>query len=481
MCSKFRVFLADVRSPFIRQADGDAVPRCDGLGHALVARGGKFFLEIHDLFDLHQKPAVNLRKIENLLDGEAGAQGVADEEDVFGVGHTQFAADDVARQDVPVAIDFRADAPGFAVAAQATAATRARSPCLQRTKAFLPDFLERVPDGPRFADAFHLRGGRGGQLAGKRCFQPAHAGLNSPEMNIDEKQLSRFALCFKSKLLSFPILGAFGNLGRRGERHIFPVVVSVFLCIVLASCKPKPVADSKDSTSSDSVDFRVFPPAGFKGVFHIEMVTSTTTSGQSKAGDGQFGRWDPDKGFWGRSQTPHGTGGIRSHQKIDVEVLSVNGDEAKFKVLTTADREFFGGATPSSAGFAKNSLWMMTVDRTWKVISSEGQIQLGILFSRPDHVVKVGESWVEKSPSSEEMAEDGSTCTLKEVVSIKGRRMAVVTSEDGAEKVTAWIDLLTGIQAKVTGSAMAKTADGFPASGTISAWFVDAEGNRWAE
>jgi hypothetical protein len=30
-----------------------------------------------NLFYLHQKPAVNLREVENLLDAEAGAQGVA--------------------------------------------------------------------------------------------------------------------------------------------------------------------------------------------------------------------------------------------------------------------------------------------------------------------------------------------------------------------------------------------------------------------
>jgi len=80
----------------------------------------QLLLEIHNLLYLHQKPAVNLREVENLFDGEAGAEGVADEEDAFGVGHTQFAADDVAREDVAVAIDFRADAPGFAVAAQPT-------------------------------------------------------------------------------------------------------------------------------------------------------------------------------------------------------------------------------------------------------------------------------------------------------------------------------------------------------------------------
>jgi len=82
----------------------------------------QLFLKIHNLFDLHQKPAVDLRQVENLLDGEAGAEGVADEKDAFGVGHAQFAADDITREDVAVAIDFRADAPGFAVAAQ-TAST----------------------------------------------------------------------------------------------------------------------------------------------------------------------------------------------------------------------------------------------------------------------------------------------------------------------------------------------------------------------
>jgi hypothetical protein len=52
---------------------------------------------------------------------------VADEENAFGVGHAQFAADDVAREDVAVPIDFRADAPGFAVAAQTAAADLQRA------------------------------------------------------------------------------------------------------------------------------------------------------------------------------------------------------------------------------------------------------------------------------------------------------------------------------------------------------------------
>jgi hypothetical protein len=40
---------------------------------------------------------------------------VADEKNPLGVGHAQFAADDVARQDVAVAVGFRADAPRLRV------------------------------------------------------------------------------------------------------------------------------------------------------------------------------------------------------------------------------------------------------------------------------------------------------------------------------------------------------------------------------
>jgi len=79
---------------------------------------GELFFKIHDLLDLNQEPPVDLRQVENLLEGKAGAQGVADEEDAFGVGQAQFAADDVAREHVAVAMDFRADAPRLALAAQ---------------------------------------------------------------------------------------------------------------------------------------------------------------------------------------------------------------------------------------------------------------------------------------------------------------------------------------------------------------------------
>ncbi len=142
---------------------------------ASIRRPRQFLLEIHDLFDLHQKPPVNLREVENLFDGEAGAEGVADEEDAFGVGHAEFAADDVARKDVAVAIDFRADAPGFAVAAQTAAANlqramgSARAPaCIGqrpaeriRRRAKMVSTRSSKPTRVARVLPFHLRGERG--------------------------------------------------------------------------------------------------------------------------------------------------------------------------------------------------------------------------------------------------------------------------------------------------------------------------------
>ena len=43
----------------------------------LILSPRQFFFKIHNLFDLHQKPAIDLGQIENLFEGEAGPQGVA--------------------------------------------------------------------------------------------------------------------------------------------------------------------------------------------------------------------------------------------------------------------------------------------------------------------------------------------------------------------------------------------------------------------
>src|SRR6185503_12722722 len=133
----------------------DDVPDLHATATASVPDCGQLFFKIHNLLNLHQEPAVDLGEVEDLVDGEAGAEGVANEEDAFGVGHAQFATNNVARKDVAVAVDFRADAPRFDVAAQADAAD------FEGAQAFLEALLERAPDGHRFAHALHLRGQRG--------------------------------------------------------------------------------------------------------------------------------------------------------------------------------------------------------------------------------------------------------------------------------------------------------------------------------
>src|SRR5436190_2660635 len=132
-----------------------------------------------------------------------------DEEDAFGVGHAQYAVDDVARKDVAVAIDFRADAPGFAVAAQAAAAN------LQRAQAFLQAFLERAADGHRFADAFHLRGEGG---VGLREFLEGKArNLGDDVINARLEARGRFARDVVLEFVEQVADGEFGGDFRDGK------------------------------------------------------------------------------------------------------------------------------------------------------------------------------------------------------------------------------------------------------------------------
>src|SRR6185369_12555598 len=88
----------------------------------LCATCRQLLLEIDNFFHLHQEPAVDLCQVQDLVDAETGAKGVAEKEDALGVGHAELAGDDFAREHVAVAVKFGADAPGFAVPAQAAAA-----------------------------------------------------------------------------------------------------------------------------------------------------------------------------------------------------------------------------------------------------------------------------------------------------------------------------------------------------------------------
>ena len=144
-----------------------ATRQADAFVVASLNRTRQFLFKIYDFLYLNQEPAVYLGQAEDFFNRESGPQRMTNEKDSLGVRDGEFAGNHVAGKDVAVAIDFRADAPGFAVAAQAAAAN------LQRAQAFLQAFLERAADGHRFADAFHLRGERG---VGLREFLEGEAG-----------------------------------------------------------------------------------------------------------------------------------------------------------------------------------------------------------------------------------------------------------------------------------------------------------------
>src|ERR1035438_7432677 len=111
----------------------------------------QFLFKINDLLNLGQEPRVDPGKLEQLREAEAGAQGVAEEEDALGGGHAEVGGDQFVGQDVAVAIDLVAEPPRLAVAAQAIA------PDLQRAQGLLQRFLERAANGHDLPDALHLR------------------------------------------------------------------------------------------------------------------------------------------------------------------------------------------------------------------------------------------------------------------------------------------------------------------------------------
>jgi len=107
---------------------------------------------------------------------------VADEKDALGVGHAQFAADDIAREHIALAIDFRSDAPGFAVAAQAAA------PDFKRAQLFLQALVERAANCHRIGDAFRLCRERGSACAN---FSKAKRGvLAAFNVGADDKHIA---------------------------------------------------------------------------------------------------------------------------------------------------------------------------------------------------------------------------------------------------------------------------------------------------
>ena len=62
------------------------------------ADGGEFLFAVDDLLDLGEEPAIDFGELEDFVHGQAGAEGVAEVEDAFGVGGGKFLGDEIARQ-----------------------------------------------------------------------------------------------------------------------------------------------------------------------------------------------------------------------------------------------------------------------------------------------------------------------------------------------------------------------------------------------
>src|ERR1035441_8512090 len=140
-------------APFLALPDAARAFGLESAARLLRSVPGRrqFLFTINDLLNLGQEPRVDPGKLEQLREAEAGAQGVAEEEDALGVGHAEVRGDQFVGQDVAVGIDFVAEPPRLAVAAQAIA------PDLQRAQGLLQRFLERAANRHHLADALHLR------------------------------------------------------------------------------------------------------------------------------------------------------------------------------------------------------------------------------------------------------------------------------------------------------------------------------------
>jgi hypothetical protein len=210
----------------------------------------------------------------------------------------------------------------------------------------------------------------------------------------------------------------------------------------------------------NAVDFRVLPPAGFKGTLH-----SRTSA-----------RMD------------NGLGGCTQEEETKYEVLSVASDSATVKFLTSTDYNFWGATIPNPrADLNRNRLCIQTVDRNGKVLKSEGESPDEFTGGQwPDHPVKIGESWTDNGEGQGVNAGTRvkTINTLREVVTIKGRRMAVLDcrlSGDVSGTGTVWVDLRTGLTVKGTGEVSGRDGAGWPITSTVSTWFVDESGDRWLD
>ena len=110
------------------------------LVQAVDARLGHLLFQAHQLFNLHQEPAVDVGQVEHAVDRQTGAEGVGDVPDAVGTGVFQLAANFGQRFRI-VQAHFRVEAGGAH---------------FQAAQRFLQRFLLGAADGHHFTDRLHL-------------------------------------------------------------------------------------------------------------------------------------------------------------------------------------------------------------------------------------------------------------------------------------------------------------------------------------
>ena len=99
---------------------------------------------VDQLPDVIEEPAIDLRRVMDVVHGEAGFHGVAEVPGAFRIGRGQLGEDFIQ-----AGLLLRSPTVG-AVAAQA------KLPCLQAAEGLLERLFEGPPDGHRLADRLHL-------------------------------------------------------------------------------------------------------------------------------------------------------------------------------------------------------------------------------------------------------------------------------------------------------------------------------------
>lgn len=227
---------------------------------------------------------------------------------------------------------------------------------------------------------------------------------------------------------------------------------------LLSACGKRLIGSQQEK--GDAVDLRSLPPLGFKW---------------TEKGVGNFTFRD-------------GSGGGRETTTVNNEVTAVSDDAVTIKSNQQLTTSYWGNSFQNpDADRSKNRLIIRTVDRCGRVISSEGESadepEVG---SMPDRPIKVGETFTRESSGRGVTAGMDNECkyTLKEVITVKGRRMAVFDismNGDFSGPATEMYDLQTGLVVRTKYDYTGKNPQGFRMDFEGEAKITDASGEKWLE